>query len=457
MTSKTQFPLRSRSAMKPTLKISHAGLLLNNKTAKLNSHDALKQLAVFLLLFATIIVALSNVSPTATGLLQLSLKSDNFEVQLPTVRERQVRSLTKPRLYFVPEGGEINCGNRYNVVCKFWFFIRCIMLGNYKHIFVVSQSERAIDQIINEVDKKDIILFSWRTIEGSDHTTLPKTAEILLKKRQEANESSNLRSVRIGIFHIANEKNRKDFPWYSRVDFVLRNYWIPQPPPHVLYIPLAPQYSDSCLPNSVFQNGTLNQPNNNGFVFDKSTKTCNCGEMTSRRASKRKNLWMFSGSLRGSRAQLVKQLNSSTTLKNEGIIHIARAFGGDGVVGSRNPSENPKTSYLNIISESAFVFAPCGNVMETHRIYEAVSVGAIPVIQNCDPRNSRFFPFDKLIIGNGTNGMMAFVEKYLHNGKEADKLQREMMNWWQKYINELQRNVSMTAEKVIPQDQRLAI
>lgn len=166
---------------------------------------------------------------------------------------------------------------------------------------------------------------------------------------------------------------------------------------------------------------------------------------------------MFSGSLRRNRAELVHKLKSSTTLKKEGIIKVARAFGGDGTVGSTNPIENPKTYFLNLILESAFVFAPCGNVMETHRIYEAVALGAIPVIQNCEPHQSHFFPLKQLIIGNGTDGMLTFVESYIGNGKEMDKLQDDVVNWWHNYLNELQTNVSFTIEMVIPQEQRLPI
>lgn len=455
MTSKISFLIRPRSTMKPNGKQSHPGLSSNYKPPRLHRYHCFKQSAAFLL-FTVIIFSLSDILPAGRrALMPLSLKSDYLPLQLPTLRERQSRAVQKPTLYFILEKGEINCAYRFNVVCKFWFFVRCVMFGDYKDIFIVSQSDRAIDRVINEVRPKDIILFSWRTVEGSNHSKLPNAAEILLKKGKSSNKSSSLSSVRIGVFHIGNEKNRKDFPWYSRVDFVLRNYWIPKPPPHVLYIPLAPQYSDSCRPNFLFSNGTANQ--HDGFVFERSKKNCSCGVMTIRKASNRGNLWMFSGSLRGSRAQLVKELRNSITLKTEGTIQIARVFGGDGIVGSRNPVENPKTEYLNLISDSAFVFAPCGNVMETHRIYEAASLGAIPVIENCEPHQSRFFPLEQFIIGNGTSGMIAFVEKYILKSKEIDKLQRDLMNWWQNYLNELQRNVSLTLEMIIPKEQRFSI
>lgn len=456
MTFKNTRPIWSDSMMKPNPKRSHHDRASTYKIAVFNPCHSFKQLAALFMLVIIIILPLSNISPNGTRTFAPFIFNSNYlKVQLPTIRERQTRSPQKPTLYFVLEGGEINCGHRYNVVCKFWFFIRCVMLGDYKDVYVVSQSEAAIDEVITEFRAKDTILFSWRTIEGSNHSNLPIAAEILLKKRDASNKSASLNSVRIGIFHIANEKYRNNFPWYSRVDFVLRNYWIPQPPPHVLYVPLAPQYPDSCAPNSLFPNGRSNHVN--GFIFEKSTKNCSCGGMSTARARKRKNLWMFSGSLRGSRAQLVKKLSSSTTLKKKGIIKVARAFGGDRTIGSRNPVENPKTEFLNIISESAFVFAPCGNVMETHRIYEAVALGAIPVIQNCEPHQSQFFPLTQLIIGNGTNGMLGFVGKYIGNGKEIDKLQGEVMKWWQKYFNELQTNVSLTIDMVIPQEQRLPI
>lgn len=428
----------------------------NSKTPKLNSCNNFKHLAALLLLFTIVLVPVSVISQSSKKtVVQFFFDASRTKLQLPTIQHPRSSSRQNSTLYFVLEGNEINCGYRYNVVCKFWFFVRCVMLGSYDSIYIVNHSQRALQQLITALRPNDIILFSWRTIEGSNHTKLPGPAELLLKIRQSSNENPHLTSIRIGIFHIANERNRKQFPWYSRVDFVLRNYWIPQPPSHVLYVPLAPQYPHSCTPNTLFPNGTSHHVND--IVLDKSTKNCSCGTMRSARASRRKHLWMFAGSLRRGRLQLVRRLNASSKLKNKGITKVARLFGGDGKIGSQIPDENPKSSYLKLIMESAFVFAPCGNVMETHRILEAVALGAIPVIENCEPHQSQFFPLKHLIIGNGTHGMMGFVESYIDNGKEMDRLQAKLKDWWQIYINELQKNISLTMETVIPQEQRLPI
>lgn len=60
--------------------------------------------------------------------------------------------------------------------------------------------------------------------------------------------------------------------------------------------------------------------------------------------------------------------------------------------------------------------------MEIHRILEVVALGAIPVIENCEPHRSGFFPPNELIIGNGSQGMVRFVFKNINNGKEMDIL-----------------------------------
>ena len=165
-------------------------------------------------------------------------------------------------------------------------------------------------------------------------------------------------------------------------------------------------------------------------------------------ASERKYLWNFSGSLRKKRALLLRLLRQSPSLKGKGYVQVSRKFGGDGTFGSRR--NNPKTAYLESIFESQFVFAPCGNVMETHRIYEAISLGAIPVIENCDPENSYFFPYRDLLVDGGPEMMVEFVRGYLHQPEEVDALQQRVYNWWQKYSQGFARNVSDTILRHVP-------
>lgn len=381
-------------------------------------------------------------------------RATHAEVQLH-VPQIRVENLQREgsSLYLLLSGKELDCENRFNFFCKFWFFLRCIVFANYDEIHIVNNSDLAFDKLLATLRPNDTLLFSWHGTKS--HSKLPKKAALLLSKKKAASPYSVFSTLRIGVFHVANEQGRKNFPWYSHVDFVIRNYWIANAPPHVLYTPLPPQYPFGCTPNTPFSNTTQSFVKN--FIIDTSTNQCSCGDMSTQPASKRPHLWSFSGSLRGNRVELLKTLNSSSALRGRGVIKVAKRFGGDGNFGSPDPEKNPKSAHLQLIKDSSFVFAPCGNVMETHRIYEAIAMGAIPVIENCEPKMSQFFPFRPLITGKKVSSMSRFVERYIEMDKEMDGLQAEMMEWWHKYIQELAENVSITIESSIPETERTAI
>lgn len=135
-------------------------------------------------------------------------------------------------------------------------------------------------------------------------------------------------------------------------------------------------------------------------------------------------------------------------LRGRGYMYVSKMFGGDGMFGSI--AENPKNAHLESILESQFVFAPCGNAMETHRVYEALSLGAIPVVENCDPGVSSFFPLGELLVDNGVEEMVRFVEQYIDRPDEINKLQRRVVMWWSEYVREVARNVSRTVQRHVP-------
>lgn len=392
--------------------------------------------------------------PFSVNVYVKQFRSTHAAVQLhvPQIRVESIQR-EGASLYLLLTGGELDCENRFNFFCKFWFFLRCVIFANYSEIHIVNNSDLAFDKLLTRLRPNDTVLFGWRGT--STHLELPKKAKLLLRKKKVASPDSVFGKLRIGVFHVANERDRNFFPWYSRVDFVIRNYWIPNPPSHVLYTPLPPQYPFGCTPSTLFSNTTESYVKD--FIIDTSTNNCSCGDMSTQPASKRPHLWSFSGSLRRNRGELLSTLNSSSALRDRGVINVAKRFGGDGNFGSPVPEKNPKSAHLKLIAGSSFVFAPCGNVMETHRIYEAIVMGAIPVIENCEPKVSQFFPFKQLITGKKASAMSRFVERYIEKDKEMDRLQTEMMEWWHRYIQELAKNVSIVIESTIPQTERLAI
>lgn len=301
---------------------------------------------------------------------------------------------------------------------------------------MLSLGAAAVSEFKERARDDDVAVVIWRS---KDHDAIPDGLADLLQWREGTlREDVRAPRVRIGVFHIANEVNRTYWPWYSAPDFVIRNYWIPDIPKHVTYVPLGPQLPNICTPRSTSRPWSPAPPE----------ATCSCNGLGYRRSSTRKYLWNFSGSLRKKRAELLKRLRKHPLLKDRGYVQVAKKFGGDGVFGST--VNNPKNSYLESILESQFVFAPCGNAMETHRIYEALSLGAIPVIENCSPEVSHFFPYEELLIEGGTEEMVRFVESYKDKSEKIDDLQRRVTTWWISYAEEVGRNVSSTINRHVP-------
>lgn len=357
------------------------------------------------------------------------IKSAEFQLS-PTISKYGQRKQT---IYFIP-GAELNCSWQLNYGCRLWFYLRCIVFGKFQNLVVVQGHQSSARWVGRAVQKNDIIIFTWR---NPNHHVVPP---ILSELNKELSSKLRIDSIRIGVFHCANEVNRKNWPWYKNVNFVLRNYWIDEAlPPNVQYIPLGPQFPQICNPSIPESNEQVKEPSTG---TSNNNPKCTCGSLKIKRSSERAYLWSFFGSLRKNRAKLIDAVQKSKELKNRGFVQVARKFGGDGVYGSINASENPKTKYLQVIAESSFVFAPCGNVMETHRIYEAIILGAMPVIEMCQSEVAGFFPFPSLIISGGVQGMVEFVARYGTDSKTMDLMQKELLLWWTNYVESIATNVS---------------
>lgn len=352
---------------------------------------------------------------------------------------------TRNSFLFFPGKGN-DCQNRYNFFCKFWFYVRCYLFAAFPRVRILGKhSEKAFIDFRSDVSDGDIAVILWRNKQN--HTFVPEILTKLLQFRNRAKEDGrNGAKIKIGVFHVANENDRVDWPWYTLPDFVIRNYWVPNAPKQVLYVPCGPQMPNQCTPWSTKgwkRPHLLTEP------------ICECGGLKYAKASTREFLWNFSGSLRRNRGQLLRDIRNSSILEGKGFQQIATKFGGDGKFGDK--MEDPKASYLESIENSQFVFAPCGNVMETHRIYEALSLGAIPVIENCEPHLAQFFPFRELIIDGEPSEMVKFVESFAGNPDKVDALQKRMVSWWSLYSSSLADQVLNATLRNVPMGAREAL
>lgn len=314
------------------------------------------------------------------------------------------------------------------------------MFGSFPNLIVVSPQLSRLNDVLRFVEDDDIVLIHWR---AQNHTIIPDFLQNYMDYKKKGESRARFR---LGILHTANERNRMNWPWYVNADFVIRNYWVNAIlPGNVQYIPLGPQYPHLCSPTEL-QETPFKYPRS----FQVEVPDCSCRHLSITPASNRPFLWSFSGSMRRNRGRLLDIIKQREEIKDDGFVLVARQFGGDGLVGSKDPSKNPKTEHLKLIGNSKFVFCPCGNVMETHRIYETIILGAIPVIENCEPELSNFFPIPELLFATPKE-MVQFVVNFKNRPKDIGKMQTRLIKWWKIYVQEIRKNVSKTVMSISPE------
>lgn len=433
-----------------TRKSKARSLLPTSLFALLNNHH--NRTFRIMTAWTLLILLFSVMAMKANSKAESSPHSKQMIIPHDDTTSTQIKSQNQPRIYLIP-GNDVACEHRFNYMCRFWFHVRCMLFRRLKNMIVVPNSLGGLKKAVQISQKGDIIMLVYRF--GHNHSVIPSELQYALSMKSQG--MYNMEGVRVGVFHVAPELERDFWPWYKLPDFVIRTYWISDHlPSHIMSVPIGPQYPDSCTP-SFIQDSIPHNLSTLSAQEEAANPSCTCGAKRILRSSQRNHMWSFSGSLRRGRHYLVKMLRADESLKDRGVIHVATGFGGDGQIGSRNQTANPKTRHLDLIEQSMFVFAPCGNVMETHRIYEAVSLGAIPIIENCEPHLSHFFPFRDLVVDGQMSEMIKFVASFLDKQEEIDRLQLKMLNWWESYSNELAKNVSRVVFNHVPASEKLSI
>jgi hypothetical protein len=140
-------------------------------------------------------------------------------------------------------------------------------------------------------------------------------------------------------------------------------------------------------------------------------------------ASQRRYVWSFDGELRkSSRLDAVKALQSIKP-------HFLRDTGPT----YEKPSLRFEPEYQEILSDSAFAPSPMGNAtLETFRSYEALELGAIPLIEK-----RKSYPYFEHVLGDHPlpsftrwTDARAFVDRLARDGAALDALQGHCLNWW---------------------------
>jgi len=100
-----------------------------------------------------------------------------------------------------------------------------------------------------------------------------------------------------------------------------------------------------------------------------------------RLASKRQSFFNFMGSMRGSRKKMMNVLQNRYSVGTQpGSRYFVRILP---VYNGQQTSE-----YFHVIQNSALTLCPCGNNAESHRVWESLFHGSIPVVEQCDKVHS---------------------------------------------------------------------
>ncbi len=154
---------------------------------------------------------------------------------------------------------------------------------------------------------------------------------------------------RVGVLHLSDEWFTAPVDFYTEADFVFRNFYRPDVAhlPNVLFVPVG------------YKQGL------HKYAVERSI-------------SDRQYYWSFAGQLGGkvSRRAMMEQAENISG----GIAYVGKGY---------NDSKDLSfEGYVELICDTVFVLSPAGNrCAETSRFYEALEVGAIPVVEDVSKLN----------------------------------------------------------------------
>ena len=176
----------------------------------------------------------------------------------------------------------------------------------------------------------------------------------------------------MGTIVVADERSNFDVSWYKHASFVLRHYYDADRVaayPHVLWVPNgfkdpdpgSEECAESCRSGPTWE-----------------ARTWPCFAMLPV-ASTRRYLLTFSGSVHNSNRMAmmseVKRLETTIEHNWEFFVQDAGRFGLTGAYGVC------QSEMRDVLKNSIFCLAPCGNNPESHKLWEALWYGCIPILE----------------------------------------------------------------------------
>jgi hypothetical protein len=111
------------------------------------------------------------------------------------------------------------------------------------------------------------------------------------------------------------------------------------------------------------------------------------------KASERRHFFNWQGNIRRNRRSMVSSAQKQYKTSNEADARYYLSPRGNGFDGDQ-------ASFQDAVENSAFTLCPCGNNAETHRLWEALLAGSIPVQEDCADTKSqaKFLAFVKKVL-----------------------------------------------------------
>ena len=162
----------------------------------------------------------------------------------------------------------------------------------------------------------------------------------------------------------------------------------------------------------------------------------------------KKYTWCFAGQVhaQGDRSKMIESLKKCN---GEYHLHIAEGW--------RSEDSLSTQEYKNILSESIFVPCPRGNTsVDTFRLYEALEVGAIPIVEKDDYWHN-LLGEHPLIETGSWNNISNDINLLLENSQWIIGHSKKVQSWWIEYKKQLKQNIAkiVVAKSEPPQEKEV--
>lgn len=149
----------------------------------------------------------------------------------------------------------------------------------------------------------------------------------------------------------------------------------------------------------------------------------------------KKYIWCFAGQIheQGKRAKMIDSLKACN---GKYYLHVAEGWQSENCLSTRE--------YKSIMADSIFIPCPRGNTsVDTFRLYEALEVGSIPIIEKSDYWNNLLGEHPLIETASWSN-TSSDINMLLENPNWIKEHSKEVLSWWSEYKEQLKQKISNT-------------